>query len=102
MATRDFSDVDVAALDASLAQRLEWAKNRIDLPAGRYEALLPPTAVSDLMIYLYWKAGARDALEAIFQRVAGRLLPARRPRPATAPSAARASERKKPATATLP
>ncbi|SNR97809.1 Predicted Zn-dependent protease or its inactivated homolog [Streptosporangium subroseum] len=63
VATRDFSDVDVAALDASLAQRLEWAKNRIDLPAGRYEALLPPTAVSDLMIYLYWKAGARDALE---------------------------------------
>jgi predicted Zn-dependent protease len=31
------------------------------LPAGRYEALLPPTAVADLMIYLYWSAGARDA-----------------------------------------
>ncbi|MFF5205461.1 metallopeptidase TldD-related protein [Streptosporangium sp. NPDC000396] len=63
MATRDFSDVDVAALDASLAQRLEWAKNRIDLPAGRYETLLPPTAVADLMIYMYWTAGARDAFE---------------------------------------
>ncbi|GAA4220453.1 metallopeptidase TldD-related protein [Streptosporangium album] len=63
VATRDFADVDVAALDASLAQRLEWAKNRIDLPAGRYETLLPPTAVADLMIYLYWTAGARDALE---------------------------------------
>lgn len=62
-ATRDFTDVDVAALDASLAQRLEWAKNRIDLPAGRYETLLPPTAVADLMIYMYWTAGARDALE---------------------------------------
>lgn len=62
-ATRDFTDVDVAALDASLAQRLEWAKNRIDLPAGRYETLLPPAAVADLMIYMYWTAGARDALE---------------------------------------
>ena len=63
VATRDFTDVDVAALDATLAQRLEWAKNRIDLPAGRYETLLPPTAVADLMIYLYWTAGARDALD---------------------------------------
>ncbi|MFI6503496.1 metallopeptidase TldD-related protein [Nonomuraea typhae] len=61
--TRDFADVDVAALDASLATRLEWAKNRVDLPAGRYEALLPPSAVADLMIYAYWSAGARDALD---------------------------------------
>lgn len=61
--TEDFADVDVAALDASLAQRLEWAKNRVDLPAGRYETLLPPSAVADLMIYLYWSAGARDALD---------------------------------------
>ncbi|MEU7000808.1 metallopeptidase TldD-related protein [Nonomuraea sp. NPDC046570] len=63
VATRDFTDVDVAALDASLAQRLEWAKTRIDLPAGRYETLLPPSAVADLMIYMYWSAGARDALD---------------------------------------
>ncbi|MEV8637489.1 metallopeptidase TldD-related protein [Streptosporangium sp. NPDC051023] len=73
VATRDFSDVDVATLDASLARRLEWAKNRIDLPAGRYETLLPPTAVADLMIYLYWTAGARDALEGrtVFSRPGG-------------------------------
>ncbi|GIH99992.1 metallopeptidase TldD-related protein [Planobispora takensis] len=63
VATRDFSDVDVKALDATLAQRLEWARNRVDLPAGRYEALLPPSAVADLMIYMYWTSGARDALE---------------------------------------
>lgn len=63
VATRDFSDVDVAALDASLATRLEWAKTRVDLPAGRYETLLPPSAVADLMIYAYWSAGARDALD---------------------------------------
>ncbi|MCT9932726.1 metallopeptidase TldD-related protein [Planotetraspora sp. A-T 1434] len=63
VATRDFTDVDVAALDATLAQRLEWAKRRVSLEAGRYETILPPTAVSDLLIYLYWSAGARDAAD---------------------------------------
>jgi predicted Zn-dependent protease len=62
-ATRDFRDVDVAALDASLARRLEWQARRVELPAGRYETLLPPTAVADLMINFYWEAGARGAAE---------------------------------------
>jgi predicted Zn-dependent protease len=61
--TRDFADVDVAALDAGLAERLSWQERKIELPAGRYETLLPPTAVSDMLIYLYWSAGARDAGE---------------------------------------
>ncbi|MFC5749671.1 metallopeptidase TldD-related protein [Actinomadura rugatobispora] len=59
--TRDFTDVDVPALTGDLARRLEWGERRIDLPAGRYETILPPSAVADLMIYLYWSAGARDA-----------------------------------------
>jgi len=63
VATRDFSDVDVAALDAGLAERLNWQSRRLELPAGRYETLLPPTAVSDMLTYLYWSAGARDAAE---------------------------------------
>jgi predicted Zn-dependent protease len=62
-ATRDFSDVDIAGLDAGLATRLDWAKRTVSLPAGRYETLLPPTAVSDLLIYLYWSAGAKEAAE---------------------------------------
>ena len=61
--TRDFRDIDVAALAAGLEQRLEWARTRIDLPAGRYETILPPSAVADLMVYAYWSAGARDAEE---------------------------------------
>ncbi|REF01024.1 metallopeptidase TldD-related protein [Thermomonospora umbrina] len=61
VSTRDFADVDVTALAADLARRLEWGRRRVDLPAGRYETLLPPSAVADLMIYLYWTAGARDA-----------------------------------------
>jgi len=63
VATRDFADVDVAAVDAGLAERLSWQSRRVELPAGRYETLLPPTAVSDMMTYMYWSAGARDAGE---------------------------------------
>ena len=63
VATRDFTDVDVAGLDAGLAGRIEAAKRAIALPAGRYETLLPPTAVADLLTYLYWSAGAKEAAE---------------------------------------
>jgi predicted Zn-dependent protease len=62
-ATRDFSDVDPLAVDAELARRLAWAERRVELPAGRYDTILPPTAVADLMIDTYWYAGARDAWE---------------------------------------
>ncbi|AWZ10413.1 TldD/PmbA family protein [Streptomyces sp. ICC1] len=62
-ATRDFKDVDPTVLDAELAVRLGWAERKIDLPAGRYETLLPPTAVADLLIYQMWSAAARDAVE---------------------------------------
>jgi predicted Zn-dependent protease len=61
--TRDFSDV---ALDAAIEQlntRLDWAATSVELPAGRYETILPPGAVADLMIYAYWTASARDAEE---------------------------------------
>lgn len=62
-ATRDFTDLDPAAIDAELARRLAWAERRIELPAGRYETLLPPTAVADLLIYQLWSSSARDAAE---------------------------------------
>ncbi|NEM06847.1 metallopeptidase TldD-related protein [Geodermatophilus normandii] len=61
--TRDFRDVSVADLAADVERKLGWSQRRIDLPAGRYETLLPPSAVSDLMIYAYWTMEARDADE---------------------------------------
>ncbi|MFF2955790.1 metallopeptidase TldD-related protein [Kitasatospora sp. NPDC057965] len=72
-ATRDFSDVDVTALHAEVTRRLGWGERRIDLPAGRYETLLPPSAVADLMVYLTWSAGGRDAFEGrtVFSRKGG-------------------------------
>ncbi len=71
--TRDFTDVDALALDAELERRLGWASRSVDLPAGRYETLLPPTAVADLMIYLYWSASARDSFDgrSVFSRPGG-------------------------------
>ncbi|MFF9375269.1 metallopeptidase TldD-related protein [Streptomyces griseoluteus] len=61
--TRDFKDVDPGALDTELAERLGWAERRVELPAGRYETLLPPSAVADLLIYQLWSASGRDASE---------------------------------------
>ena len=63
VATPDFTDVDIAGLDTGLSERLDWAKRTISLPAGRYETLLPPTATSDLLTYMYWSAGAKEAAE---------------------------------------
>jgi len=69
----DFADIDVTALDAELVRRLGWANRPVDLAAGRYETLLPPGALADLMIYLYWSAGARDAHDGrtVFSRAGG-------------------------------
>jgi predicted Zn-dependent protease len=61
--TRDFRDVDATALDEELARRLGWAKRTVAMPADRYDTVLPPAAVADLLIYAYWTAGARDAHE---------------------------------------
>jgi predicted Zn-dependent protease len=62
-ATRDFLDVDPLAFEETLAQRLAWGARRVDLEAGRYDTILPPSAVADLMIDAYWYAGARVAWE---------------------------------------
>jgi len=61
--TADFTDVDVVALAAEAGRRLEWSARRVTLPAGRYETLLPPSAVADLMVYLAWSMDGRPAQE---------------------------------------
>jgi predicted Zn-dependent protease len=71
--TRDFRDVSVADLAADVERKLGWSQRRVDLPAGRYETVLPPSAVSDLMLYAYWTMEARDADEGrnVFARTGG-------------------------------
>jgi predicted Zn-dependent protease len=72
-ATSDFTDVDVAAVAAGLGQRLDWSRRQVDLPAGRYQTLLAPSAMADLFVYLYWSMGAKDALDGrtVFSRPGG-------------------------------
>ncbi|OYD70257.1 metallopeptidase TldD-related protein [Rhodococcus sp. OK302] len=61
--TVDFTDISTPNLLSQLTTRLDWAKNTVSLPAGRYETILPPSAVADLMIYLMWTMEGRGAEE---------------------------------------
>ena len=74
VSVRDFADVDLPAIAADLNRRLDWAARHVDLPAGRYETVMPPSSVADLMIYQYWESGARNAVEgrSVFSAPGGR------------------------------
>lgn len=61
--TKDFADVDVPTLLAELDTRLDWTARRVELPAGRYDTVLPPSPVADLMIDLMWSMEGRGAEE---------------------------------------
>ncbi|WP_163745733.1 metallopeptidase TldD-related protein [Mycolicibacterium helvum] len=58
-----FVDVSTDALLDDLALRLGWAARTVELPAGRYETLMPPSTVADMMIYLGWSMDGRGAEE---------------------------------------
>ncbi len=61
--TDDFSDVSVAQLEERLLRRYEWSARHFDLEAGRFEVLLPPAAVADLMVIAIEAMSGRDAEE---------------------------------------
>ncbi len=69
----DFAACDPVALDAALARRLAWGDRRVELPAGRYETLLPPSAVADLVAFQQFRADGRTAHEgrSVFSRQGG-------------------------------
>jgi predicted Zn-dependent protease len=71
--TPDFSDVSVEQLEARLRERLAWSATPLEWPAGRYEVILPPEAVSDLMVSLAYEASGRDAEDGktVFSRPGG-------------------------------
>lgn len=50
--TRTFTDFDLTSLSKSLTQQLKWQERRVNLPAGRYETVLPAGAVADMIIPL--------------------------------------------------
>jgi len=61
--TPDFADVPTASMLERLSTRLSWAQRTVDLPAGRYETIMPPSTVADMMIYLSWTMDGRGAHE---------------------------------------
>jgi predicted Zn-dependent protease len=71
--THDFKNVSVAKIDANIRQRLEWQANKIDLPAGRYDTILPSGSIADIYVYMMWVSGARDAFEgqSVFSKKGG-------------------------------
>jgi predicted Zn-dependent protease len=72
-ATRDFTDIDAAAVDAELTRRLGWATRTVSVDAGRHPTVMPPAAVADLTTYLYWELEGRDAHEgrSVFSKPTG-------------------------------
>ncbi|MET3805649.1 putative Zn-dependent protease [Nakamurella sp. UYEF19] len=59
----DFTDVDILTMSDALTRRLEWARRRVEITPGRYDTVLPPTAVADFMLFQAWSSGARAAYE---------------------------------------
>jgi predicted Zn-dependent protease len=59
--TPDFSCVPTDLMLEQLSTRLGWAARNVELPAGRYETIMPPSAVADIMIYLGWTMAGRSA-----------------------------------------
>ena len=49
-------------MEAEIWRRLDWANRQLSLEAGRYEVIMPPSAVSDMMAMLAFDAlGGQDA-----------------------------------------
>ena len=61
--TADFVDVPTDLLLEQLSTRLGWAQRSVELPAGRYETIMPPSTVADMMLYMAWAMAGRGAQE---------------------------------------
>jgi predicted Zn-dependent protease len=59
----DLGTVHVEDLEERLVRRLAWGERRIELDAGRYEVVLPPEAVADLVVMLGESTSGREAEE---------------------------------------
>jgi predicted Zn-dependent protease len=55
-------EISFGLMEEELWRRLAWAERSISLEAGRYEVILPPSGVADMMGSLYFYAlGGQDA-----------------------------------------
>jgi predicted Zn-dependent protease len=63
VSTPDFVSVPTDSMLDGLSTRLDWSRRTIELEPGRYETLMPPSTVADMMIYLAWTMDGRGAQE---------------------------------------
>jgi predicted Zn-dependent protease len=63
VSTPDFVSVPTDSMLEDLSTRLDWSRRTIELEPGRYETLMPPSTVADMMIYLAWTMDGRGAQE---------------------------------------
>jgi predicted Zn-dependent protease len=65
--------MDLDSVDRELRRALAWQATRVELPAGRHDAVLSPSATADLTIDLYWSSVAREAHEgqSVWSRAGG-------------------------------
>ena len=63
VSTADFASVPTDSMLEDLSTRLDWSRRTIELEPGRYETLMPPSTVADMMIYLAWTMDGRGAQE---------------------------------------
>jgi predicted Zn-dependent protease len=73
LSTPQFVAVPMDEIEAQLYQRLEWAQRSVEIPAGRYETIMSPSTVADMMAYLYFSTEGPDAVEGrtVFSRPGG-------------------------------
>jgi predicted Zn-dependent protease len=71
--TTDFTDVGIETLEERIGRGLDWAARQVEIPAGRYEVVLPPESVADMMTYLVSAASGRESEEGrtVFSRPGG-------------------------------
>jgi predicted Zn-dependent protease len=71
--THDFTNVSIPAIDKKIRERLEWQAKKIDLPAGKYDTILPSGSVGDLLTYMMWVSDSRSAWEgqSVFSKKGG-------------------------------
>ncbi len=60
---RRFTEMDIAGTPDEVRRGLQAQATRIDVAPGRQRVLLSASAAADMLIYLLWSAGARDAVE---------------------------------------
>jgi predicted Zn-dependent protease len=63
VSTPDFASVPTDSMLDTLSTRLDWSRRTVSLEPGRYETLMPPSTVADMMIYLSWTMDGRGAQE---------------------------------------